>query len=333
MLDIILNGKAGNGKALNEKNKIEKLLNEKNVEHRFHFTSGRKDATKITRELCLNGATDVIAMGGDGTANEVLNGLTNLENVRFGIIPCGSGNDFADTVKIPLKPEKALEIILNETAKPTDFLVCDGVRGLNVIGTGIDVEILERTEKNKVLKGKIKYMVSLIISLIKFKFYNFKLKFAGNYEALPNDNANEKAEDMGKTEAAVADPDGNPVASEKEAPDRSALIVCCGNGRKIGGGIPICPEAIVDDGKMDFLIINRMKKSRIPHALVKLMKGKILTESFSEFKRVDKATLFFEKTPAIQIDGEIYYDLNFDVHIEKGKLNLYRPDAAATTTK
>ena len=330
MLDIILNGKAGNGKALNEKNKIEKLLKERNVEYRFHLTSGRKDATKIARELCLNGATDVIAMGGDGTANEVLNGLENLENVKFGIIPCGSGNDFADTVKIPLKPEKALEIILNESTKPTDYLVCDGVRGLNVIGTGIDVEILERTEKNKVLKGKIKYMVSLIISLINFKFYNFKLKFAGDYEQEKAQNA---AYNARNDEAAATEDNGdlaektgdNADDNANDKPNRSALIVCCGNGRKIGGGIPICPEAIVDDGKMDFLIINRMKKSRIPHALIKLMKGKILTESFSDFSRVDKAVLQFEKTPAIQIDGEIYYDLNFDVHIEKGKLNLYRP--------
>lgn len=329
MLDIILNGKAGNGKALNEKNKIEKLLCEKNVEHRFHFTAGRKDATKIARELCLNGATDIIAMGGDGTANEVLNGLENLENVRFGIIPCGSGNDFADTVKIPLKPEKALEIILNESAKPTDYLVCDGVRGLNVIGTGIDVEILERTEKNKVLKGKIKYMVSLIISLIKFKFYDFKLKFAGDYEQEKEQNLlqttkNTEAAATETTDVTAKTPDEKAGDKTGDA-NRSALIVCCGNGRKIGGGIPICPEAIVDDGKMDFLIINRMKKSRIPHALVKLMKGKILTENFSDFSRVDKAVLQFEKTPAIQIDGEIYYDLNFDVHIEKGKLNLYRP--------
>lgn len=326
MLDIILNGKAGNGKALNEKNKIEKLLREKNVEHRFHFTAGRKDATKIARKLCLNGATDIIAMGGDGTANEVLNGLENLENVRFGIIPCGSGNDFADTVKIPLKPEKALEIILNESAKPTDYLVCDGVRGLNVIGTGIDVEILERTEKNKVLKGKIKYMVSLIISLIKFKFYDFKLKFAGDYEQEKEQNLLQTTESKEAAATEITDVTAK-KSNEKTGADanRSALIVCCGNGRKIGGGIPICPEAIVDDGKMDFLIINRMKKSRIPHALVKLMKGKILTENFSDFSRVDKAVLQFEKTPAIQIDGEIYYDLNFDVHIEKGKLNLYRP--------
>lgn len=324
MLDIILNGKAGNGKSLNAKNKIEKLLREKNIEHRFHFTAGRKDATKIARELCLNGATDVISMGGDGTANEVLNGLTNLENVRFGIIPCGSGNDFADTVKIPLNPEKALDIILNGSAKPTDFLVCDGVRGLNVIGTGIDVEILERTEKNKVLKGKIKYMVSLIISLMKFKFYEFKLKFAGDFDQTESEQTPESAES--KNAAATDDENITENITENAEPQkRSALIVCCGNGRKIGGGIPICPEAIVDDGKMDFLIINRMKKSRIPHALIKLMKGKILTESFSDFKRVDKATLQFDKTPAIQIDGEIYYDLNFDVHIEKGKLNLYRP--------
>lgn len=330
MLDFIVNVKAGNGKALAQKSKIEKLLLSHGVKHRFHETTAPKSAIEITKNLCENGATDVIAVGGDGTANEVLNGL-NVSTTNFGIIPCGSGNDFAATVGIPKNTEKALDIILSGKTKPTDFFVCDGVRGLNAVGTGIDVDILERTAKNKILKGKIKYFASLIVSLMKFDFCEFKLKKCGDFTGSEQnenqtsvfaaaatdicDSEPEKSDRLGTAEK------GNFLNGEK----RSALIACCGNGTRIGGGISVCPEARVDDGKLDFIIVNSMKRSRIPGALVKLMQGKILSLNECEFKRVDEAVLSFDKKPPVQIDGEIYYDLEFDVHVEKGKLKLFRP--------
>lgn len=329
MLDFIVNVKAGNGKALAQKSKIEKLLLLRGIKHRFHETSAPKNAVEITKNLCENGATDVIAVGGDGTANEVLNGL-NVSTTNFGIIPCGSGNDFAATVGIPKNTEKALDIILSGKTKPTDFFVCDGVRGLNAVGTGIDVDILERTAKNKILKGKIKYFASLIVSLMKFDFCEFKIKKCGDFTS-PEQNENQTSVfaaatdicdgELGKNDQSGTAEKGNFLSGEK----RSALIACCGNGKRIGGGISVCPEAYVDDGKLDFIIVDSMKRSRIPGALVKLMQGKILSLDECGFKRVDEAVLSFDKKPPVQIDGEIYYDLEFNVHVEKGKLKLFRP--------
>lgn len=324
MLDFIVNAKAGNGKALSEKGKIEKILKERGVKHGFHITDAPKNAITLARKLCQSGATDVIAVGGDGTANEVLNGLS-IETANFGIIPCGSGNDFATSANIPKDTEKALEVILNGTPRPTDFLVCDGVRGLNAIGTGIDVDILERTAKNKLLKGKIKYFASLIVSLLKYKFCEFKIKavekFCENENATPLENGDDTESEAAATLCETAQKKSPFLAGE----ERGALIACCGNGKKIGGGIPVCPEAVIDDGKMDLVIVNALNRSRIPGALVKLMKGKILSLDVCDFDKVDHAALEFDKKPPIQIDGEIYYDLNFDVHVEKGKLSLYRP--------
>ena len=218
----------------------------------------------------------------------MLNGL-DVEKVNLGIVPVGSGNDFIESVKIPLNIEKALNIILDGQTKQTDFLVCDGIRGANIIGTGIDVEILERCERNKFLKGKLKYFASLIVSLIKFKFYDFKLK------------------------------------KDNEMQDRSAMIVCCCNGKLFGGGIPMCPKAEPDDNQMDFIIVNRMKKSKMIGYLIKLMQGKILEQEFCDYVRQDQAEAIFDHPISIEIDGEIYRDVKFDIHIEKGKLNLFRP--------
>ena len=290
MIDFIINGKAGYGRSLiKTKNIITRILDERGIDYKFHATEYPKHATEIAKNLCENGATTIVAIGGDGTVNEVLNGI-DVDKVKFGIIPHGSGNDFVDSVSIPFKVEKALEIILSGEAKPTDFLVCDGVRGLNIIGTGIDVEILQRCESYKIFKGKLKYFVSLIISLIKFRFYDFKLE----------------------------QPNGNKV-------DKSAMIICCCNGQNFGGGIPICPIADPTDNKMEFLLVNKMNKAKMLWYLIKLMNGKLLEQPFCDHVSQDHIKAHFDHPVTIEIDGELYHDIKFDVRIEKGKLNLFRP--------
>ena len=289
MIHFIINGKSGFGNGSKLENKICEVLDARGIEYEFHRTEYVKHATEIAKQLSESGAETIVAVGGDGTVHEVLNGI-DVDKVKLGIVPVGSGNDFVDSVNIPLDVEKSLDIIIDGQAKETDFLVCDGVRGLNIIGTGIDVEILERCERNKFFKGKLKYFVSLIASLIKFKFYDFKLKKADGQDE-----------------------------------DRSAMIVCCCNGRNFGGGIPMCPIAEADDNQMDFIIVGKMKRSKIPSYLIKLMKGKILEQKFCEHVRQDEAEAIFDHPISIEIDGEIYRDIKFKVHIEKGKLKLFRP--------
>ncbi|MBQ7408587.1 MAG: diacylglycerol kinase family lipid kinase [Clostridia bacterium] len=287
MIDFIINGKAGSGKSLRAKNKLIQLLEQKNIEYKIHLTEYQKHATQIAKDLCANGATTIVAVGGDGTVNEVLNGIDL--NVNFGIIPLGSGNDFVTSAKIPTDVEAALDIVLTQTAKPTDFLVCDGIRGLNVIGTGIDVEILERCSTYKLLKGKLQYFVSLVVSLFKFNFYNCKIKRDG------------------------------------ELKDTSAMIICCCNGGEFGGGIPICPDSNVADGQMEFIYVTKMNKAKMVSYLIKLMQGKILEQEFCHRVKQDEVQVVFDNPISIQIDGEIYRGIKFDIHIEKGKLKLFRP--------
>ena len=106
--------------------------------------------------------------------------------------------------------------------------------------------------------------------------------------------------------------------------DHSALIACIGNGRQIGGGIRMCPQASLDDGLLDFVVCNDVKKAHIPAAFMKLMKGKILEEDFTFFERCEQVEVFPEKKLTVQVDGELYEDLPFKVEIVRGKLKMYR---------
>lgn len=289
MLDIVFNPKAAKGRAERALKKVEKKLTDANIAYRVHKTHYQRHATEVTKELIAAGAQTVIAMGGDGTINEVLNGFSDFENVNMGIIPCGSGNDFAGCIKLPLKPEEALDIILNGEAKPTDYMDCSGVRGINIIGTGIDVDVLKRYKKGKIFRGKVQYMLSLIVSLFKFKDYRLSVSYNG------------------KTE------------------DRKALVACACNGRMLGGGIKICPIAVPDDGFMDYVVAFDVKKRKIPGAFIKLMKGKILEEPIAYTEKTTRLLVESPDSLTVNVDGELYDDLPFDVRLISGELKLYRP--------
>lgn len=287
MINIIVNPKANGKKAAKIAKKVDKYLTEKGVEHAFFYTEAPKHAIKLSEELSKTSDT-IVALGGDGTINEVLNGL-DTEKVKFGIIPSGSGNDFIAAAGIPKDPIEATDLILKGEAKPTDYMVCGGVRGLNIIGTGIDVDILNRCKKSKILRGKLQYVISLIISLILFKFYKFR------------------------------------ICKGEEKTEKEALIACVGNGNRFGGGIRMCPEAKIDDGELDFVIAGKLKKGKIPHAFIKLMQGKILEQDFTSFERCEHVRLEFDKPVTIQVDGELYDGLDFDLSIVKSGIKIYRP--------
>ena len=109
MLDFIVNPIAG-GKHGRKTRKtvsiIETVLKEKNIEYKIHVTRYKGHAKDIASAIIDKGATDVIVVGGDGTLHEVINGFSNFERVNLGLIPCGTGNDFALALKIPKNPNK-----------------------------------------------------------------------------------------------------------------------------------------------------------------------------------------------------------------------------------
>ena len=290
MLHFIYNPHAGKGKAERFHAAIKARLEREGVEHVFHATRRLREPMDIARELTADGdAHDIIAMGGDGTLHEVLNGIASPAKARLGIIPCGSGNDFATVVGIPQTPDGALDVILSGSAKPTDYIECSGVRGINAIGTGIDVDILHRYARMKLLKGSAAYLASLVMNMFSFKARQFDEIVDGR--AIPH----------------------------------HALIACAANGQTFGGGIPICPEASVDDGLLDIMIVDDISRARIPGAFIKLMKRRIREIPTAKFARRDSLRVRSGEMMPIQIDGEIYENLPFDVRLVHGVLRFFRP--------
>ena len=287
MYHIILNPVAGKRKALKNLKRAEKIFNARGIDYQTHETCAIHDAEQIARLLTLGGAEDIIVIGGDGTLHEVLNGIADPSKVRLGLIPSGTGNDFAEKAGIPASVEEALTLILNGEAKATDYLEVGGVRCMNVGGIGMDVDVLERCKKGK-LKGKLKYLFSLVQSLFAFK--------------------------------------GLPVTieSDGETQKRDVLIAAACNGTQFGGGISICPTAETDDGLIDVVAVDCIGgKWKIIKAFMVLMKGKVLEFPLTTHFQCEKVRFLPDTPCAAQLDGEVYQDLDFTVSLCKG-LRFYR---------
>lgn len=291
MFDLIVNPIAGgNGgkKMLKNIAIIEKRLREHGAEFTTHYSVKKGDATILTQSLIQNGATDIVAIGGDGTLHEVINGFSNFDKVSLGIIPCGTGNDFANALNLPLAPEKAVDVIMENQPKYTDYMQMPTVRGLNVIGMGIDVEVLKRYEKLK-KKTKFGYTSSLIKTLFKFKCIDFNADFNG---------INDKYH---------------------------SFIAAVANGSMFGGGIPICPKADVSDGKLNFIAVDAMNKLKLIGAFLKLKKGKILSLKQTHHFTTDEISVTSDIPYTVNVDGELYDNVEFKIKVIHDTLRIYRP--------
>lgn len=285
---IIANELHFKGKNAKKLDTVKTVFDRAGIEYEILFTTRKGHATEYARSITAGHGHTLIAMGGDGTLHEILNGFENFEDNALGLIPFGTGNDFAAVAGISLDVRQAAEKIAFRAPTYIDFIqLSSGLRSLNVVGMGIDVEVLERTYAGK-FHGKSKYFRSLIASLFKFKSCNFTAEYDG------------------KTEK------------------HYGLIAALGNGTQFGGGIKICPEAKINDGYMDMIIVDYISRPKLIAALMKLMRGKVNRIKEATIARVKSAKFVMDSPDyTIQAEGELYKNVPIDAQIVTDKLKFY----------
>lgn len=290
MLDFIVYEKSLNKKGRKLLASVESRLKECGEEYRIHISNKAGGAIELAKSLTEAGADKLVVFGGDGTLNEVLNGICDPAACALGLIPAGTGNDFSVAAKIP-KGIDALDLILNGELKPTDYIQCDdGNRSINIAGMGIDVDILQRCARKKRGGKKSKYFFSLLSSLAHYKAIELEVSA-----------------------------DGGEVVHYK------SLIACVCNGSQFGGGIPMCPDAVIDDGKLELVVADCPPRYKIPSALIKLMRGKILTLPITHRVSCTSARIITRTGDSVaQYDGEIKACESLTAEIVSGKLKMFR---------
>ena len=281
-MDIIANKCSGKGNGAKCLAAAESYLAERGIAYTVHETHCTGHGKALAAELSRKGSETIVALGGDGTFHEVLNGI-DFSKSRLGLIPAGRGNDFAiGTRAASLDPVRAIADIVRGEPKELDYIDIGDKRCLNVGGTGLDVEVLLKTAKSK---NKLTYVASLFRCLLKYKPYRVEVTANG----------------------------------ETRTYDCIMTGVC--NGTQIGGGIKLSPVSKADDGKLDVIIMEKPKRVPTVFVMPKFVKGKHMDKPYTKHIVCESVKI---TTPApVQLDGEIYYGLDFDARIVKGGVKTF----------
>lgn len=285
MLNVIVNQQARRVKKLVAK--TEERLTAAGVAYRVFYTDKTGAAMKYARSLSAAGGTEFLVVGGDGTVNEVLSGLTDPAACTLAMLPAGTGNDFAAAAGIPVGL-RALDLYFNGVPRPVDYIECGTRRSMNIAGTGIDVEILRRCQRMKHGTNKGKYFRALVACLLRYRGTKVRVTVNG------------------------------------ETREYTALIAAVCNGTRLGGGIPLCPPAKIDDGQLELVIVDCPPLRTLVPELMRLMRGKLLTRPIAHHIPCSGAVIEGEGNIFVQYDGEICEEGALNARIVSGALKLYR---------
>ena len=340
MYHIIINPASSSGKGLEVWERIKTILDNKNVAYEPYIMEAPGEATILTKELtamrqdndmlqdkCVceiklesyqdeaaateldtptGDDTHLLVIGGDGTLNEVLNGIEDFEHTKLSCIQNGSGNDFARNLNLEKDIEKAIEHILNnpeEIALDYGEVTTDYNGGsrrkrfLISCGVGYDADICEEVSRsrlkkllNKVHLGKLVYVIIGVKQIFTKKTVRAKLYLD----------------------------DGEMIKLPK------LFFVVGMNHMYEGGGVPFCPNADPTDGMLDVCLVKGMSKLKLLLAVVMVYFKKHLLFKDITNLRCRKMRLVTEVPQWIHMDGEASYQVKQVVWESKGKIRFVR---------
>jgi len=237
------------------------------VEVHITFESG--EAAALATDAARRGVDVVAAAGGDGTVNEVVNGLDGYD-VPLGIIPLGTANDFARQVGIPADADHAMDVILQRKPRRLDTCALNGRRFLNVSTGGVGAEATAETPAEvKESLGPVAYAISGMR-----KFADFRPTYA-RFTA-----------------------DGFSYIGD-------FLLFAIGLARATGGGTLMTPMASVTDGLIDLCVIEAMSRGDFARRLLRLKRGEHVGEEGVHYVQVKSVTIEGREPIAVNVDGEI----------------------------
>lgn len=281
-MKLIVNPEAANGAVGKNWPRIRDFLQAEGARFDAALTEKPGHATQLARQALDDGYRTIVAVGGDGTVNEVINGLVVEGSVdpeaTLGIIPWGTGADFTRMLGIPRDYMEACRHLLRSEPQPVDLgrITClrEGQEVeryfINAAGLGFDGEVAEIVNRfPKVLGGTITYLTCLLIGLVTYRNKNIELSF-----------------------------DGQPVRGRV-----NSVVVC--NGRYFGGGMFIAPGAALDDGLFYVVILGNLNKLEVVVNLPRIYKGTHLTHPKVSHFSAKEIHIEARERMFLQAEGEL----------------------------
>lgn len=253
---------------------IKKRTAEQNIPFEILHTNAEGNYIYLQEKIISEKITDVIVCGGDGTVNQLANALQGID-VNIGIIPMGSGNGLAFAAKIPKRPDRALELIFKGGAVPIDSFYINKKFSCMLCGLGFDAQVAHDFAKQK-KRGLATYVKQSVKNFFAAKPYPFSLSVDG-------------------------------VAFTTDA-----FFISIANSNQFGNNFTIAPQASLQDGLLDIVVVNKMSKLRMMWAVLKqIRKGQVRIYEDKKYHRNEihyfqtgKLTIQNPKLAPLHIDGD-----------------------------
>lgn len=301
IIKVIINPKAKSG----TNQSIEQMLSEMFSSHYLDIekTNYPGHATEITRQAVQDNVDIIIVAGGDGTVNEVLNGLEGRK-IPLGVIPSGTANDLASQHRIPSNISSACEIIHQQCIKHVDLIYVNGQYYATAGGIGLPSEVARIANKikndyplsrllAKILGSKL-YILALICAFMKKNVFGNSLVIYG----------------------------------KKRLEKVYALFLMFNNQPFLGKNFLVSPDAINDDGMIDICLVEHPKKHMmILKVLLKILSGKHINMPIVKTWTTNELKVKTEKPTTFLADGELYQNISeFRIRIIPQALSLIIPE-------
>ena len=276
---------------------LDSMIDASRFDYDVRFTEYRGHAAEIAKQCAAEHTDVVVAVGGDGTVNEVARSLTHTQTA-LGIVPCGSGNGLARHLCIPLDMKRALEVVNTCNIEAFDYGIINGQPFFCTCGMGFDAFIsLKFAEAGK--RGPMTYVENVLKEGLKYR------------------------------------PETYEIADSSGVMLHKAFLIACANASQYGNNAYIAPGASMRDGMMDVIIMEPFDALEAPQIAADLFMKTLGNNSKIKTFRTDSIHIHRSKEGAIHYDGDpIITGTDIDVHIEHLGIKIVtNPDATEDTAQ
>ena len=293
---VFVNPRAGGGRARRCVPSMKRIFIERSLPADFIFTESTEALELHARSAIQAGRRVLLAMGGDGTLQALVNAAHGRE-VVLGILPTGGGNDFAAALRLPKNPIAAALAILSAKPRWVDVLcarTADGSRRLYVGGggVGLDADAASYSAAYAQLPGRARYIAAALCALRKFKSFRVRAEFPGS--ALP------------------------PLEAQ-------ALLAGALNTPSYGAGLRLAPDARIDDGLLTTLLVRNLSVPQVLAVVPRLLARGDLPESYVTRVRASRVRLTTDRECLFHGDGEILGPAPVEIEVLPNALRVLAP--------
>jgi len=293
-IHLFLNPTAGRGRAGKRQTRILELLEQRGIDVEYHTSQSPGHIEARVLQHVDEGTKRIVVAGGDGSVHEAVNGIFRSDgNAALGVIPTGTGNDFAKACDIPLNWEHATSLLADriaalESPRKMDVGRFNGRYFANGAGIGFDAKVTHEALSFRVPIGDLVYLLAIFKSMID----------------------------------GIASPQLRIVADDTLWEGSLTLAAIC-NGPWVGGMFQIAPMARNSDGRMDLVIVKPVTRRRILRLLPKLMGGEHMREPEIVHQFVTTLKIKAESPMPSHLDGEVQApQTDFELTVLPGALQL-----------